>query len=76
MLGRHVYRITPDEEGLWVVSKDGVTAPLGRKDTRDEALRLACDLAERDQPSRVVVEPGDGTISEERTYGADTADVR
>jgi hypothetical protein len=72
MLGRHVYRITPAEEGGWTVRKDGEAAPLARKDSRDEAVRLACDLARRDEPSRVVIEPGDGTIAEEHKFGIDT----
>jgi hypothetical protein len=72
MLGRHVYRIAPAEGGGWMVKKDGEKAPLGRKDSRDEALRLACDLAKRDEPSRVVIEPGDGTIAEEHKFGVDS----
>lgn len=72
MLGRHVYRITPGDDGEWKVMKDGEAAPLARKDSRDEALRLACDLAQRDEPSRVVIEPGDGTITEATKFGADT----
>jgi hypothetical protein len=71
MLGRHIYRITPSENGGWIVKKDGEAAALGRKDSRDEALRFACDLAQRDEPSRVVIEPGDGTIAEEHKFGID-----
>ena len=72
MLGRHVYRITPAEGGGWTVRKDGEAQALARKDSRDEALRFACDLARRDEPSRVVIEPGDGTIAEEHKFGVDT----
>lgn len=72
MLGRHVYRIAPAGNGAWIVRKDGEAAPLGRKDSRDEALRLACALAQADEPSRVLVEPGDGTIAEAGKFGADT----
>jgi hypothetical protein len=71
MLGRHVYRVTPEGSGGWTVSKDGESAPLARKDSRDEAVRLACELAKADEPSRVILEPGDGTIAEEHKFGVD-----
>jgi hypothetical protein len=72
MLGRHVYRVTPTEDGGWTVKKDGEDARLARKDSRDEALRLARDLAQQDEPSRVVVESADGTIAEAGKFGADS----
>jgi hypothetical protein len=71
MLGRHVYRVSPATDGGWSVKKDGETAPRARKDSRDEAVRLACDLARADEPSRVILEPGDGTIAEEHRFGVD-----
>lgn len=71
MLGRHVYRVTPAEDGGWTVKKDGEPARLARKDSRDEALRAACDLAQGDEPSRVIVESSDGTIAEAGTFGPD-----
>lgn len=72
MLGRHVYRVLPAAEGGWVVKKDGEDAPRGRKRDRDEAVRFACDLAKQDEPSRVILEPGDGTLAEEHKFGLDT----
>jgi Uncharacterized protein conserved in bacteria (DUF2188) len=72
MLGRHVYRVIPAAEGGWKVQKDGETAPRARKDDRDAAVRLACDLAREDEPSRVLIEPGDGTIAEEHKFGVDS----
>ena len=72
MLGRHVYRVTPAADGSWTVQKDGENSPRARKDSRDEAVRLACDLARNDEPSRVLLEPGDGTIAEEHRFGTDT----
>jgi hypothetical protein len=44
---------------------------LARKDSRDEALRAACQFAQGDEPSRVVVESSDGTIAEAGTFGPD-----
>ena len=70
MLGRHVYRVHPvDNE--WIVSKEGETAPRARFAQRTQALAEACRLAETDQPSRVVVDNGAGTLVEEHLFGSD-----
>jgi hypothetical protein len=73
MLGRHVYRVSPKENGEWDVRKDGEPATRGSRASREEAAKLACDLAARDEPSKVVVEAGSGAIADERLFGADTA---
>ena len=75
MLGRHVYRVHP-ADGQWVVIKDGEIkdgepTPRGRFAGRDEALAEASRLAEADQPSRVVVDDGDGAILHEALFGTD-----
>jgi hypothetical protein len=70
MLGRHVYRVHR-EEGSWTVAKDGDTRPVGEFAAREEALAQACKLAGSDQPSRVVVDDGDGVILEEHLFGSD-----
>jgi Uncharacterized protein conserved in bacteria (DUF2188) len=73
MLGRHVYRVSPRENGEWGVHKDGESKVLGSRASRDQAAQLACDLAAKDEPSKVVVEAGNGVIADERLFGADTA---
>lgn len=73
MLGRHVYRVTPQPTGAWIVSKDGDEVVRGTRDTIAAATALAVDLAEGDPPSKVVVEGSGGTIVEERSFGDDTA---
>jgi Uncharacterized protein conserved in bacteria (DUF2188) len=70
MLGRHIYRVSQSSEG-WVVRKDGDPESRGERSTREDAIDLACSLAERDEPSRVNVENPDGTLSEERAFGVD-----
>ena len=70
MLGRHVYRVHP-AEGRWTVSKEGEPQVRGTFGRREEALAEACRLADFDQPSRVVVDDGDGIIVEERLFGND-----
>ena len=75
MLGRHVYRVHPvDNEWTvteWTVSKEGETDPRARFREKQPALAEACRLAETDQPSRVVVDNGGGTLVEEHLFGSD-----
>ena len=73
MLGRRVYRVH-HEGGRWTVAKDGETRPLGEFAAREAALAKACKLADNDQPSRVVVDDGDGVIVEERLFGSDLSE--
>jgi hypothetical protein len=40
-------------------------------------VQLACALAAADEPSKVVIENGDGTLADERVFGTDAgADPR
>jgi hypothetical protein len=71
MLGRHVYRVTPKDEGNWTVRKDGEDRTRGQRGGRNEAVDFACKLAADDEPSKVVVENGDGTVAEEKVFGID-----
>ena len=71
MLGRHVYRVTPRDGNAWVVRKDGEDKARGERGARSEALDFACQLAAADEPSKVVVENGDGTVAEEHVFGID-----
>ena len=70
MLGRHVYRVHP-VEGSWTVTKEGEPQARGEFGSREEAVAEACRLADADQPSRVLVDNGDGVILEERLFGTD-----
>jgi hypothetical protein len=71
MLGRHVYRVSPLATGGWSVRKEGEATARGSRDSRDEAAEFACELAAKDEPSKVVVEDVDGTLVEERAFGID-----
>ena len=66
MLGRHVYRVHPAEQS-WSVTKEGESEPRADFGGRKEAV------AEADQPSKVVVDGGDGAILEEHLFGSDLA---
>ena len=73
MLGRHVYRVSPRENGDWDVQKEGEREARASRPSREQAAQLACELAAKDEPSKVVVEAGGGAIADERLFGADTA---
>ena len=71
MLGRHVYRVRPTPNGAWSVTKEGEPAARDARQTRERAVEFACALAAVDEPSKVVVENADGTLADERIFGAD-----
>jgi len=73
MLGRHVYRVSPVGSGGWSVHKEGEEQPRTNRPSREEATRVAFDLASADAPSKVVIEERGGAIATERLFGADTA---
>jgi electron transfer flavoprotein alpha/beta subunit len=70
MLGRHIYRVHPDD-GHWSITKEGETAPRAIVPDQRAAIEEACRLAKLDEPSRVTIDDGDGKILEERLFGAD-----
>ena len=70
MLGRHVYRVHP-AEGRWKVVKEGDAAGPAEFGRRHDAVAEACRRAETDQPSKVIVDDGDGVILDEHLFGSD-----
>jgi len=70
MLGRHVYRVHPVGAG-WTVTKDGEDHPRGEFPGREEAIAEAVRLAGFDEPDKVTVDRGGGTIAEEWLFGSD-----
>jgi hypothetical protein len=70
MLGRHVYRVHPAGAG-WTVAKEGEEPSRGQFASRDEAIAAAIRAAESDEPAKVMIENGDGTIANEWLFGAD-----
>jgi hypothetical protein len=75
MLGRHVYRVRPNATGGWSVQKDGESGTRGDRSSRADAVTWAAELATADEPSRLVIEDGHGAITEERSFGTDSADA-
>jgi hypothetical protein len=73
MLGRHVYRVTPQPQGGWIVRKDGDASVRARRDSIVAATDFAAELAAGDPPSKIIVEGDGGTVVEERVFGDDSA---
>lgn len=71
MLGRHVYRVSPTPTGTWRIVKEGEAEARDSRATRERAIEFACALAAADEPSKVIIENGDGTLEDERVFGTD-----
>jgi len=70
MLGRHVYRVHPRDQG-WAVTKEGEDHPRVRFPGREEAIAEAVRLAQSDEPAKVTVDNDNGTLAEEWLFGGD-----
>lgn len=68
MLGRHVYRVHSTGES-WQVKKEGERDPRAVFRHREEAIAEAFRLAGSDQPAKVTIDNGDGTIAQEHLFG-------
>jgi hypothetical protein len=75
MLGRHVYQVTRNALGEWVVSKDGERKARATRPTKEAAIDLACELARQDKPSKVIVNSGHGSIEKEHLCGPDFGEL-
>jgi hypothetical protein len=73
MLGHHVYRVHPEGEE-WAVIKEGEDCARANFDDREQAIAEAMRLARSDQPAKVRIDNGDGSIAEERLIGRDSSD--
>lgn len=64
---RRVYHVVTHDDG-WKVEVEGSKKPLSTHATKDEAVDAARTLAQKDEPSRVVVHRMDGTIQNNYSY--------
>jgi hypothetical protein len=69
MLGRHVYRVHSTGES-WEVRKEGEAVPRALFRQRQKAIAEAFRLAGSDEPAKVTIDNGDGTIAQEHLIGA------
>jgi hypothetical protein len=74
MLGRHVYRVHATDE-LWSVTKEGEDKPRRGFPQRDKAIAEARRLAKADQPSKVIIDDGDGKLTDEEVFGIDPGEA-
>lgn len=65
---RKVYHVTATDDG-WKVQAEGAERAAVVKDTKEEALNAARELAKNQEPSQVVVHKMDGKIQNSFTYG-------
>jgi Uncharacterized protein conserved in bacteria (DUF2188) len=73
MLGRHIYRVHLTRES-WAVTKEGEDHPRAEFPEREEAIAEAVRQAESDEPAKVIIDNGDGTIANEWLFGADAVE--
>lgn len=71
MSNRKVYHITPNPQGGWRVGLEKAARASSLKDTKDEAVNRAKELAKSNPLSQVVIHGQNGRIQTEYTYGND-----
>jgi hypothetical protein len=70
---RTVYHVVPNGSGkAWVVSQENGGFKKEFQ-TKEEAVRVAKDMAREQEPSQVKVHSADGNMEYESTYGDDPA---
>jgi hypothetical protein len=63
-----VYHIEPKGED-WQVRKDGSERASGAYGTKKEAIAAGRELAQKHEPSRLVIHGGDGSVQRDHSYG-------
>lgn len=71
MSNRKVYHVTKNKNEGWDVKKENATRATKNLDTKDEALKVAKELAKNADLGQVIVHKQDGKIQTEYTYGKD-----
>lgn len=67
---RSAYRVVPDGD-RWAIRLEGRFTPLALHDRKNEAVKAARDMAERDLPSRLVVVDTRGRVESDKELGVD-----
>lgn len=63
------YHIRPESEGEWSITKEGAAKALTTYESKKEALDKGRKLAEKHEPSRLIVHRQDGSVQETFAYG-------
>ena len=67
---RAVYRVVPDGD-RWAIKLEGRFTPLEVHHQKNQAVKAARDMAERDLPSRLVIVNGHGNVESDKLLGTD-----
>ena len=67
---RKVYHLSPADDG-WAIKLENVDEPISTHGTKDAALAAGRDLAQKAEPSQLVVQRQDGTVQTAYTYGGE-----
>jgi hypothetical protein len=70
MTKRKTYHVVPAGDD-WKVEAAQAKRAAGVFENKDEAVKRAIELAKAQELGQVIIHKRDGTIQEERTYGAD-----
>lgn len=68
MADQRTYHVTYRDDG-WVVEAEDAARPSAREDRKADAVQRAREIAENQQPSRLIIHKQDGTVQSESTYG-------
>ena len=69
---RKTFHVAYDEAlGQWKVGYQGIEMAFSAHGTKEEAVQTARELAQNQQPSRLIVHRLDGSIQAEHTYGSE-----
>ncbi|MDP2315636.1 MAG: DUF2188 domain-containing protein [Pseudomonadota bacterium] len=67
---RAVYKVMADGD-RWAIKLEGTYTPVAILDRKNDAVKAARDMAERDIPSRLVVIDGRGKVESDKLLGTD-----
>ena len=71
---RTIYHVVPNGSGkAWVVSQENGGFSQEFR-TKDDAVRIAREMAQEQEPSQVKVHSPDGDMEYETTYGSDATE--
>lgn len=68
MATRRIYHVRYGDDG-WIVEAEGAQQPSAVESRKTDAVQRAREIAENQQPSRLIVHKQDGTVQTESSYG-------
>jgi hypothetical protein len=71
MANRKVYHVTKNRNDGWDVKRENADRATKNVETKDEAIKVAKELAKNANLGQVIIHKQDGKIQTEYTYGKD-----